>query len=234
MSLKNKGKYAMNLTEFINITLGKYVDAIGNVDNKNDGPYDAQCASLARRWLVVGFGQEDKPYGHGKSFANTPKGSIVKNPKLGDLVVWETGEYGHVAIYIGSNNGKPTVLEQQSGVIKTQKRTLTTDKGYVFFRPKQMLDIKVDMTPKKGWYTTTGVLYIREGAGTGFNVKKVRHITSDAKIKVVDTVLNSQARLRKGVKVYVSEVKDTGKNEKYRYWGKIPSGWVSMSYLKEV
>jgi N-acetylmuramoyl-L-alanine amidase CwlA len=89
---------------------------------------------------------------------------------------------------------------------------------------------KAPATPKVGRYQTTDNLNIRTGAGLNFRVKLNKEVSVDARTKTTSKNINDPATLRKGVNVDVLEIKKVGT----MYWGRIPSGWVSMDYLKGV
>ena len=67
---------------------------------------------------------------------------------------------------------------------------------------------------------TASSLVVRTGPGTGYRRKAKKELTSDAQKHA-----NAFGSLLKGTRVTVKEVRDG--------WARIPSGWVSMQYLKK-
>lgn len=68
---------------------------------------------------------------------------------------------------------------------------------------------------------TASSLIVRTGPGTGYRRKKKSELTANAREHATFT-----GALKKGTKVTVKEIRDG--------WARIPSGWVSMEYLKKI
>jgi len=225
----------MNLQEFINKYSNKYVDKYGNTNYSSVGGapnYGGQCASLARLYLnVVGDYKQDT-FGHGKDYINIPNAIRVSSPQNGDLVVYGatlSNPYGHVGIYY---NGK--VFSQNPN--KASLSSLDAFKGTrVYIRPKLKsgaLDVpKTTNKPSLGLYVTTANVNVRTGAGTNNRIKLVKELTIDGKKNATSSNSNANAVLKKGTRVSVLEVKQ---DKNGMYWGRIPSGYVSLSYAKKL
>ncbi len=68
---------------------------------------------------------------------------------------------------------------------------------------------------------TASSLIVRTGPGTGYRRKKKSELTANAREHATFT-----GALKNGTRVTVKEIRDG--------WARIPSGWVSMEYLKKV
>lgn len=75
-----------------------------------------QCVELAQRYFAQLYGTTPIWYGNAIDLCDTkPSGvSITSNPIPGDLVVFNTGTYGHVAVIKSISGGNLNVMEQNS------------------------------------------------------------------------------------------------------------------------
>lgn len=84
--------------------------------------------------------------------------------------------------------------------------------------------------PETGSYIVTADVNVRAGAGTNYNRIYFSQFTSNAKAQVKKLDPKCPDCFPKGVKLTISLVKQAANG---KYWGKCPSGWVSMSYLEK-
>lgn len=80
-------------------------------------------------------------------------------------------------------------------------------------------------TVKNGTYTLTNVRGVYKGYGSATGRKKVKDLTADGKKHATSSNLNSEAYLKAGTKVTITEIKllSTG-----NLWAKIPSGFFCV------
>ena len=78
--------------------------------------YQYQCVELAQRYFGEKFGTTPIWYGNAIDLCDTyPSGvSKTSSPIPGDLVVFNTGTYGHVAVITSVGSGSVNVIEQNS------------------------------------------------------------------------------------------------------------------------
>lgn len=93
---------------------------------------------------------------------------------------------------------------------------------------EKQLAATTQSAPKTGNYTVTADVNVRAGAGTNFNRIYYSQFTSNAKSQVKKLDPSCPDHFPKGVKLTISAVKQAANG---KWWGKCPSGWVSMSYL---
>lgn len=133
-----------DVTNWINTANGKWHDF--------DGAYGAQCVDLAQfysQWLGGhrfwgnAINIYDQPGSFYQQIANSPDPNNV--PKLGDIVIWNIGSYGHVAICISADANGLTTLDQNwytandsgsSAVVVRHDWTSRQVKGWL--RPKNI------------------------------------------------------------------------------------------------
>ncbi len=75
----------------------------------------------------------------------------------------------------------------------------------------------------------TADVNVRAGAGTNFNRIYFSQFTINAKSQVKKLDPSCPDHFPKGVKLTISQIKQVGGTA----WGKCPSGWVCMNYLKK-
>jgi surface antigen len=109
-------------------TMAKYsgVPAYSNGGNQGTGNSCAscgstgcyyQCVEYVQRYFNTKFGiQAIWPVNYASQMcSNYPKGiSVVKNPQVGDAVVFPWAPYGHTALITGVNSGSINVIEQNA------------------------------------------------------------------------------------------------------------------------
>jgi surface antigen len=103
----------------------------------SDGTYLYQCVEFAERYFHERFGvQKLWAVGAAADMCNThPSGTSVHDisgyqPKHGDLIVWQTGTFGHVAVVKSASGGSITIVEQNGGWSTSGSRTLSADDNY--------------------------------------------------------------------------------------------------------
>ena len=78
--------------------------------------YQYQCVELAQRYFGELYGTTPIWYGNAIDLCDTKPSGVSKtsNPIPGDLVVFNTGTYGHVAVITSISGGYINVIEQNS------------------------------------------------------------------------------------------------------------------------
>lgn len=130
----------MNLKEFESWALAQ--KSVGNPTA--EGSYKGECVSLIQQYLSKVFGIPFKARGNAKDWANiTIEGFNRYAPdntlKPGDIVVYDWGKYGHIAII--TVDGKS--LEQN----KNENRIITVSDvtpGYVMIHRPAKIDVGVE------------------------------------------------------------------------------------------
>ena len=91
--------------------------------------YQYQCVELAQRYFGEKFGTTPIWYGNAIDLCNTyPSGvSKTNSPIPGDLVVFDTGTYGHVAVITSVGGGLVNVIEQNSSPTGTNSYSTSSD-----------------------------------------------------------------------------------------------------------
>ena len=160
-------------------------------------------------------------------------------PHLGDIIFYDWQDNGvgdnkgssdHVGIVEKVENGKITVIEGNKND-SVSRRVLNVNGRYIRGFGCPAYDNSTVQTASKpqsntssqlGTYViTASSLIVRTGPGTGYRRKKKSELTANAREHATFT-----GALKKGTKVTVKEIRDG--------WARIPSGWVSMQYLKKV
>ena len=165
-------------------------------------------------------------------------------PSPGDVIFYDWQDKG-----VGDNKGSSDhvgIVEKVEGNIITViegnksdavgRRKLQVNGRYIRGYGLPKYDAKVTNTsaapaPSKpqpntstalGTYVVTASsLIVRTGPGTGYRRKKKSELTANAREHATFT-----GALKNGTKVTVKEIRDG--------WARIPSGWVSMEYLKKI
>lgn len=90
-----------------------------------------QCVELAQRYFGELYGTTPIWYGNAIDLCHTyPSGvSKTQSPIAGDLVVFNTGSYGHVAVITAVHSGSVDVIEQNSS--PSGRNTYSTTSGTV-------------------------------------------------------------------------------------------------------
>ncbi len=225
----------MKFNEFVNKMIAQ-----GGIDK--DGRYGKQCMDLYNYYMVNVIGLEDGKTGadYAKNILNNAY--VMENveridnylnftPKKGDIAVFTGGEYGHVSICLGINDGINTFksLDQNwvSQKLTEEWHNYTYLAPIVFLRPKNQTNI-IDETTADTFnvIVTADVLNVRTGPGINYPIKSYNELTQNAKEQVMEKVGYAANGLVKGVVCTVSEVQNN--------FGKIPSGWISLDYCSKV
>lgn len=146
----------MLLNDFINRTRGTHVNVSGWEKN--------QCTSLVQAYIIECLGKPKLTWGNANDFdENLVKqglGKKVSKGEYGDIVVFNSGKYGHVAIYIDENT-----MYDQSASKKANYRKIWSNP--VFIRP----NVKVEPYYVKGKYKFTKEKYVRLSPKVALNNK---------------------------------------------------------------
>jgi len=202
----------ISLKQFIDKTKGTKVDVPwGN------GKLKGQCVSLVQQYIGQCLGQPMKPRGNAKDWKNTyvkeGLGKIVKNPQYGDIIVYNIGQFGHIAIYIDKN----TMYDQNNGYHDNYRAGYgKLIKGGTYLRPN------VSLIPDTDIYTTGDyrLLYakaLRKNHNLGNNIYKVKECNKIIIPYLVSIKANDNAQLKKGSDIKIIEIY----NETGRIWGKL-------------
>ena len=225
----------MTYTEFIKKHNGKGTDF--------DGRYGVQCVDLAKAYLKEVFGITAGYWGDAHAYYDSfGTHSELKNnftriaytagfiPRKGDIVVWSAkmnGGAGHIAIANGQGDKKTFYSYDQNWTGNHDKCKLVKHNyNYVIgvLRPKNQSKINGVAVFRTGTYTLSTAVNVRTGAGTNYSRKKRSELTVNGR---ANAKIGVYAVLKQGTVVTVSQVK---KNSDKEYWGKIPSGWISLMY----
>lgn len=213
----------MNLKEFENWALAQ--KSVGNPTAEES--YKGECVSLVQQYLSKVYNIPFEARGNAKDWANiniegfnrfAPDNTL----KPGDILVYDRGQYGHMAIVTVEMKS----LEQN----KNGNRIVTLgriESGYVIIQRPIKVDLGVDVGDNYeiGKVYTVGVdLKVRDGAGTNYRQKNRNELTADGQKNAYDY---ATAVLKSGTKVTLLEKKVVNNNE---IWGRIPSGWIALKY----
>ena len=216
----------MNLREFENWALAQ-----GSVGNPTEeGSYKGECVSLVQQYLSKVHNIPFKARGNAKDWANiTIEGFNRYAPdntlKPGDIVVYDWGQYGHIAII--TVDGKS--LEQN----KNRDRIITVSDvtpGYVMIHRPANINLGIDTAQSYNigqTYTTQVDLKVREGAGTDYRQKNKNELTPNGQENAYNY---RSAVLKTGTRVTCQEVALVGDD----VWIRIPSGWIAAVYNNKV
>ena len=192
----------ISLKEFINNTKGKKIALPG-------GGQKGQCVSLVQQYINQCLGQPIKARGHAKQWKTTyvkeGLGKITTTPRYGDIIVYNIGEYGHIAIYIDKtkmydqNNGYHDNKKAGYGV---QLKTTTT-----YLRPN------VSLIPDSQEYWTTGIYKL---------------LYKKAWRKTHKIANNIYQYVKAGTDVRINEIYKEGN----RVWGKCGAFWFVLCNKK--
>lgn len=125
----------MNLTQFIKTYLGKKIDF--------DGNYGYQCVDLYRQYCkdVLEVNQSPSVKAAKEIFDKPGELIAVADSKttdysVGDILVWDNGREGHVAILVAIYNTKYFVVLEQDGYaqdgVKLNFRSREGLRGYLW------------------------------------------------------------------------------------------------------
>jgi len=194
----------MTLNDFVSRWNGKYIDT--------DNAYGGQCMDEMHQWCLEGFGIQDLSVlaapcakdvwntfptikGHElfEQIPNTPTGV----PQEGDIMLWTSGTYGHVATFVEGNVDSFRSFDQNypTGTpCHIQNHTYTGVAGWFRCKStniqKQLDECRVERDRNWNWYV--GLCEIL-GKGTNFEVAKAelqklvgledKYIKTDSQLK---------------------------------------------------
>jgi len=215
------GVKIMNLREF-----EKWAVAQKQVGNPNaEVSYKGECVSLIQQYLSKVHNIPFKARGNAKDWANIQiEGFDKLSPnnalKSGDILVYDTGKFGHLVIM--TLEGK--ALQQNKG----GNRIITVEdveSGYVVIHRPKKLELGVEENYKVGnVYTLKVNLKVRDGAGINNRQKNKSELTIDGQRNALDYNL---AVLKVDTRVTLLEIKVVSDKE---VWGRIPSGWIALKF----
>ena len=177
-------------------------------------------------------------------WGNTSDGySRGQTPKLGAVVCWRKGQAynendgcGHVAIVEEiKSNGDIVTSESVYGGARFRTRTYTKASNYYLAQGYVFQGfIYLPLTYQKSKYslgdyrvTKCRLLKVRAGAGTKYKVKKYSQLTENAQQQVYTLTKKKVNGYPKGTEFTVTEIVDD-------FWGKTPSGWVSLRWCTKI
>ena len=209
----------ISLNEFINKTRGKYNDVPWAKKQTN---LYKECVSLVQCYLNDVLGQPAKARGNAKDWDETyvkeGLGKIVKKGQYGDIVVFNRGTYGHIAIVIDDN----TIYDQYNGA-KANYRKMGSNP--VFIRPN--VEVKPYFTT--GTYKFTKEKYVRLSPRVGNN----KHKTKEFMLSVQNLCVSDKigyAKTRIGSKWELDKfVFDSNYNIWGRRKGKNTDLWICVN-----
>lgn len=214
----------MNLREF-----EKWALEQGSVANPEpDYGFKGQCVSLIQQYLYQVCGIPFKARGNAKDWSrNAIEGWDILSSsnalKAGDIIVWSTGKYGHIAII----DADMKILEQNKNYNK--KVTVGAIRaGYTHIQrsrtPIDLGEVESNNPYKdKETYTTQVNLKVRDGAGIEERWKDRKELTKDGQ---AHSLVQEKATLEAGTKVTCLETRKIGND----IWMRIPSGWIAGHY----
>lgn len=178
----------ISLEKFIENTKGKKINVPWQKEN---GSLKGQCVSLIQQYISQCLGQPAKARGNAinwkSSYVKEGLGKVTTTPRKGDIVVFNKGLLGHIAIYIDSN----TIYDQNNGSHDNRcagyGEMLTNKKTYL--RPN--IDLVEDKSTKPTTSTTTKYVYnceslnVRSSAST--NAKAINDLACNTKVVVYET-----------------------------------------------
>ena len=160
-------------------------------------------------------------------------------PHVGDVIFYDWQDSGigdnkgssdHVGFVEKVKDGKITVIEGNKNDA-VSRRVINVNGRYIRGFGCPAYETQTQATVSKpqsntstalGTYVVTASsLIVRTGPGTGCRRKKKSELTANAREHATFT-----GALKNGTRVTVKEIRDD--------WARIPSGWVSMQYLKKV
>jgi len=215
----------MNLKEFENWAVAQ--KQVGNPNTEES--YKGECVSLIQQYLSKVYNIPFKARGNAKDWANIQIEGFEKlSPnnalKPGDILVYDTGKFGHMVIVTLEDKA----LQQNKG----GNRIITIESiesGYVVIHRPKNVDLGVADNYKVGnVYTVKVNLKVRDGAGISYRQKNKLELTADGQRNALDYNL---AVLKAGTRVTLLEIKVVSDKE---VWGRIPSGWIALKFEGKV
>lgn len=217
--------------------LHKGIDLTGNPDVS--GGYDDILAFDDGEVITAGY-LSDTGYwvrirhdnGVISRYMHLKKGSI--KVKVGDEV-----SKGQVIGYMGST-GNSTArhlhfdLSYPGNVAKTYGGFFVSNQNRTYVDPEPYLAgtklLEEKEKPSLGTYIVKENVNVRLGPGTNYNRVYYSQFSLNAKSQVKKLDKSCPDHFPAGTKLTIKEVKQAANG---KWWGKCPSGWVCMSYLKK-
>lgn len=209
----------ISLKQFINNTKGKKIAL-------PSGGQKGQCVSLVQQYIHQCLGQPIKARGNAKDWKKTyvkeGLGKITTTPRYGDIIVYDIGEYGHIAIYIN----KSTMYDQNNGYhdnyragYGVQLKCKTT-----YLRPNAKLipDNVEYWVPAD--YKLLNDKALRKTTKLTTNIYKVKECSLAVQKCLTSKKPNDSAYLKKDTDIKVSKIKKEGK----RVWGLMGKYWLVL------
>lgn len=154
-------------------------------------------------------------------FMHLKKGSVTV--KTGDKV-----KAGQVIGYMGlTGNTSGYHLHFDISIGGTAKSNYVDPKPYL--AGTKSLPIISLAKPQKGTYVITSDVNVRKGPGVNYDRIYFSQFTSNAKKQVKALDNSCPDYFPAGVRLTVKEFKQAANG---KWWGKCPTGWICMSYLK--
>ena len=225
--------------------LHKGIDLTGN-PSVNDG-YDYITAFADGKIITAGY-RSDSGYwvviDHGNGirsrYMHIKKGSLAV--KVGDTVV-----KGQTLGYMGST-GNVTGrhlhfdLSISGNAVSKYGGFYNSNQNRTYFDPLPYLTgakaLPISSTssssapskPLTGSYVVREAVNVRKGAGTNFDRVYYSQFTANAKSQVKKLDKSCPDHFPAGIKLTIKEVKQAANGV---WWGKCPSGWICMNYLRQ-
>lgn len=202
----------MTLREFIQDTQGKII-ALPN------GRQKGQCVSLVQQYLLQVYNIPFKARGHAKDFGkNLVKEGLareVDKARYGDLVVFQTGDYGHIGIIIDDKK----MYDQNNGTHDDYKAGYS----YIFNIDKKYYRIKSNEW-KVGDYKLLVAKAVRKTHNLGNNIQIVG-LMKQAKPYCTSNKFFDKAFLKVGSECKISQIYI---DETSRVWGAFGKYWIVL------
>ena len=225
--------------------LHKGIDLTGNTA-VNDG-YDYITAIAGGKVITAGY-RSDSGYwvviDHGTGirsrYMHMKKGSLAV--KVGDTATKGqilgymgatgnvTGRHLHFDLSIGGN----AVSKYGGFFVESQNRTYFDPLPYLTgAKALPISSTSSSSAPSKplaGSYVVREAVNVRKGPGTNFDRVYYSQFTANAKSQVKKLDKSCPDHFPAGVKITITQVKQAANG---KWWGKCPSGWICMNYLRK-
>lgn len=203
----------ISLETFINDTKGKII-ALPN------GKQKGQCVSLVQQYLLQCYDIPIKTRGNaidfGDSLVKEGYARKVDKAEYGDLIVFETGEFGHIGIYIDKNK----MYDQNNGTHDSYKA------GYsmIFNVYKRYYRIIKKEEWTAGDYKLLVAKAVRKSHNLGNNIQIVG-LMKQAKPYCTSNKFFDKAFLKVGSECKISSIYI---DETSRVWGSFGKYWIVL------
>ena len=152
-----------------------------------------------------------------------------KEPKIGSIACFE----GHLAFVEGITGDKVKYSASGWAKVKAARylfKTKTIKKGGAWNGKKLQgyiypeVEFQEDL-PVKGNYEVVSPRYVRKGAGTEYDIKKVKELTKDGQAHCTNPKPNAKAQYKSGT-IFTNQGSVKASNGSI--WAKTPSGYVCL------